>query len=138
MEVFKCDKCGAYIDNISQKRLVKMIGLERYEFGKNTKTVELCPNCWVELEDYLGTKVEEPKAAVSHEPDLRYRQEEWIPCTERLPEKGQYVLCSVDRRDEINECRVIITMFQDNDFWHNGRIYAWKPLPEPLEKEEEE
>lgn len=77
-------------------------------------------------------------AGISHEPDLKYRQEEWIPCTERLPKEGQYVLCSVDRRDEINECRVIITMFQDNDFWHNGRIYAWRPLPEPLKKEEEE
>ena len=76
MEAFKCDKCGAYIDNVSQKRLVRMIGLERYEFGKDTKTVELCPNCWVELEDYLGIEVETPKVAVSHETDLRYKGEE--------------------------------------------------------------
>ena len=138
MEVFKCDKCGKYIDNVGHKRIVKLVGREvMWDFSGATKEVELCTDCYKELQEYLGIE-ETPKAAVSHEPDLRYRQEEWIPCTERLPEKGQYVLCSVDRRDEINECRVIITMFQDNDFWHNGRIYAWRPLPEPLEKEEEE
>lgn len=132
METFKCDKCGAYIDNVSQKRLVKMIGMERYEFAQKTKTVELCPNCWVELEDYLGIEVETPKETVSHEPDLRYRQREWIPCTERHPEEGVMVM-TTGSDGKLGYLNKIV----DGIWVYKGNPIAWMPLPEPYEEVEE-
>jgi len=63
------------------------------------------------------------------------KKDEWIPCTKRLPEEDQYVLASV--RPENAQYRVIISRFRDNEYWHDGRIQAWKPLPEPYEEEEE-
>ena len=51
----------------------------------------------------------------------------WIPCSERLPEDGQKVLCSIDGN-------IAISRYGGEGFWVNGRIEAWMPLPKKFEK----
>lgn len=51
----------------------------------------------------------------------------WIPVIERLPEEGQKVLCTVTNEEH----SVVIMYFKDASYWHDGKISAWMPLPEP-------
>ena len=64
----------------------------------------------------------------------------WIPVTERLPEVGEYVLCSQINGD-VGEGKMY-----GNEKWHicyDDSIYkkewveAWQPLPEPYKEEGE-
>lgn len=66
-------------------------------------------------------------------------RQKWIPCSERLPETGEYVLCSQDNGD-VGEGKLL-----DYGRWHIcydqtcHRPYwvkAWMPLPEPWKGEE--
>lgn len=59
----------------------------------------------------------------------------WIPCSERLPQADEYVLCSV--KDEYAKHNIIISQFKDEIYWHNGRIIAWMPIPEPYKQTNE-
>ena len=52
---------------------------------------------------------------------------DWIPVIEMLPEKGTLVLCTV--RDEKHS--VIITQYDEEQYWFDGKIVAWMPLPKP-------
>ena len=52
----------------------------------------------------------------------------WIPCSERLPVKGQSVLASVCAEDV--KWKIIIVDYKEEDFWFDGKIDAWQPLPE--------
>ena len=59
----------------------------------------------------------------------------WIPTEEMLfPKYGQKVLASV--RTDIATHEVIITEYQRQEYWHNGIITAWQPLPAPYQKGE--
>ena len=60
-------------------------------------------------------------------------QTEWIPVTERLPEKDGRYLCSYE--NEFGTC-VDFGKFEKNDWWV-GRVTAWMPLPEPWKGDEE-
>lgn len=51
----------------------------------------------------------------------------WIPVIERLPEDKQKVLCCVTNEKH----SVVITYFEDASYWHDGKISAWMPCPEP-------
>ena len=59
------------------------------------------------------------------------RQQEWIPCSERLPKENTEVLMSLEWGIDIGEHR--------NGDWHSewinhyddGNVLAWMPLPEP-------
>lgn len=53
----------------------------------------------------------------------------WIPCSELLPAYGQTVLASVCAEDA--EWKIIIACYKEEDFWLDGKIDAWQPLPEP-------
>lgn len=53
---------------------------------------------------------------------------EWIPCSERLPEVGQYCFITLKDRD--------VNMDKYCSYgWHNygDEVLAWMPLPEPYE-----
>jgi len=70
------------------------------------------------------------------------RNLDWIPCSERLPEKDGKYLCTVNR-----ELRVVRTMFYRPSAWdaenkckwktsddfyaYDWFVLAWMPLPEP-------
>ena len=56
-------------------------------------------------------------------------QDDWIPVSEGLPEVGEYVLASV--HDDYADCNIIINKYGEQAFWSNGRITAWRSLPEP-------
>ncbi len=53
----------------------------------------------------------------------------WIPCNELLPAYGQTVLASVCAEDA--EWKIIIACYKEEDFWLDGKIDAWQPLPTP-------
>ena len=59
----------------------------------------------------------------------------WIPVSERMPNFNDIVLASAD--SDYNELRVIITVYGGEEFWFNGKIKAWRPLPEPYRAESE-
>lgn len=57
---------------------------------------------------------------------------EWIPCSERLPDKdGDYLAtCCVCGYVYVGISRYLIC--DDGDiFWELQNVLAWKPLPEP-------
>ena len=58
----------------------------------------------------------------------------WIPCNELLPAYGQTVLASVCAEDA--EWKIIIACYKEEDFWLDGKIDAWHPLPTPYAKGE--
>ena len=60
----------------------------------------------------------------------------WIPVSERLPNFNDIVLASTD--SDYDELRVILTVYNAEEFWFNGKIKAWMPLPEPYKAESEE
>lgn len=64
------------------------------------------------------------------------KQPRWIPVNEKLPNFNDIVLASVI--DDNIGLRVIIINYRREEFWFNGRITAWMPLPEPYKAESEE
>lgn len=58
----------------------------------------------------------------------------WVPCNELLPAYGQTVLASVCAEDA--EWKIIIACYKEEDFWLDGKIDAWQPLPTPYAKGE--
>ena len=62
---------------------------------------------------------------------------EWIPTIERLPKVGDTVLCSV-KPPECTYHHIIICKYCAEEFWKDGMIRAWQPLPEPYKAESEE
>ena len=69
------------------------------------------------------------------------KKEEWIPCSERLPEEGKEVLISSDGGLYIAELEIL----EGNVYWNETieyrsvkRVSAWMPLPKPYEAERKE
>lgn len=71
---------------------------------------------------------------IDKQPTIEERK--WIPCKERLPKIGQYVLRTVKGFSwNCEECWTVdIGLYDTND----GSIVAWMPLPEPYRKEGEQ
>lgn len=59
----------------------------------------------------------------------------WIPVSEKLPEIGQYVLCSLIKAKDV-EHRVIICEYRREVWW--SYVTAWMPLPKPYMVEPQE
>lgn len=64
------------------------------------------------------------------------QEPKWIPVSDKLPNFNDIVLASADIN--LNELRVIITVYSGEEFWFNGKIKAWMPLPEPYKAESED
>ena len=58
----------------------------------------------------------------------------WIPVSERFPEIGQYVLCSLIKAKDVKH-RVIICEYKQEVWW--SYVQAWMPLPQPYKAESE-
>lgn len=56
--------------------------------------------------------------------------QQWIPVTERLPEKHQYVLVTYNGLD--GRRLVVVTNWNPNT-WIESNSVAWMPVPEPYE-----
>lgn len=65
---------------------------------------------------------------------------EWIPCSERLPEKTGYYLVQLSRKlpnEDYADRVVVLYNGEDKEFMAYERlIIAWQPLPEPYHKGE--
>ena len=68
--------------------------------------------------------------------------QQWIPCSERLPEEFKRVLCCTDMREMFLACVYIFDdgnySFDDEDgmMWE-GNVVAWMPLPEPYKEDDD-
>lgn len=64
---------------------------------------------------------------------------EWIPCSERLPEKTGYYLVQLSRKLPIEDyADRVVALYngEDKEFMTYERfIIAWQPLPEPYKGE---
>lgn len=71
------------------------------------------------------------KALPSAQPEHR-----WIPCSERLPEVRQWVLCQC-RAGIMDVLRLTVDGSWNKDYpnaeYMGGFVIAWMPLPEPYE-----
>ena len=64
---------------------------------------------------------------------------EWIPCSERLPEKvGRYLITAVWKDGEFEKHSVYNAVYESDNLWHGEgyklvpyKLIAWQPLPEP-------
>ena len=65
--------------------------------------------------------------------DMAEKTAEWIPVKDRMPDFNDIVLASVD--SDYDELRVILTVYNAEEFWFNGTIKAWMPVPEPYKAE---
>ena len=67
---------------------------------------------------------------------LSAAQPQWIPVSERLPEKGGLYLVTLKRFSEAEICTRYFNKGTDGDFWSgcwgNTRVLAWMPLPIPF------
>lgn len=57
------------------------------------------------------------------------KQEDWIPCSERLPEKDGYYQVTIDLNCDIEKF-IAVSQFQKGE-WEAIGVIAWMPLPEP-------
>ena len=68
------------------------------------------------------------------------RSEEWVPCSERLPEPGSWAIwCSVKGIIQVARWKedAIDHFFPDQGFFQLEDAVAWMPLPEPWEGTED-
>ena len=56
---------------------------------------------------------------------------EWIPVTERLPEKNTWVLAYCKYNGHV------VDYLDINGLWSYGNVTHWMPLPEPPKEETE-
>lgn len=61
------------------------------------------------------------------------KEQQWIPCSERLPEKSGYYLATIDIG-----LKVVDVIFFNNGsgFLMANTVKAWKPRPTPYQKGE--
>ena len=85
----------------------------------------------------LERKIDELEIEIGRLRAIGENQPKWIPVSERLPDMGKYVLCSVDKNHVYeSDLEVIITQFRNEGWWTDGRIKAWMPLPKPYKEGE--
>ena len=78
--------------------------------------------------------------AMSIIPSADRPQGEWVPCSERLPNENEWVLCSCN-----NGCAILILKLKGK-VWHKTEsveylskfVNAWMPLPEPMKGADDE
>ena len=71
----------------------------------------------------------------------RIRSKRWVPCSERLPENEDNVLCCTATKKGLRNV-VIGYYILDKGCWacamNSSNVIAWTPLPEPYKEEAEQ
>ena len=96
------------------------------------------------LYEHFDMEMEIQRSAMKfmgYEPAIKDAQPHWIPCSERLPEVRQWVLC---------QCRAgimdVLRLTEDGSWYKGypnaeymgGFVVAWMPLPKPYGGDKEE
>ena len=65
-------------------------------------------------------------------------EQQWIPCSERLPDKNQICIVTDDKRDITYEYGFHLETYDEVNGWTylGHKIIAWMPLPEPWKGEQ--
>ena len=63
------------------------------------------------------------------------RPQEWIPCSERLPEKDGFYLVTITDGEQIAVCKMPFVEFEWKDNWFDDEVIAWMPLPSAYQRE---
>lgn len=67
-----------------------------------------------------------------------YRENQWIPVSERLPKEHVDVLCCFTSH---GKTRIRVSHRMDYNYWNEvgrtGDMVAWMPLPEPYKEEKQ-
>lgn len=97
------------------------------------RACQTCDGC-----NFEGTSTDEIECfdlfSASEVYNAGYRKQEWISVEERLPEKGQHVLCLYPQKDYGSKCVVDYAETADGFFAEQylfERPSHWMPLPEP-------
>ena len=112
------------INHFSQEEFEETFHIKDADLQKMVKVlndvnIKECP--YFELSDKYGNSAR------------YYRENQWIPCSERLPKYGQVVLW----RNEYGSVFTSAITGNIGYSWHIGRrhwgtdVVAWMPLPEP-------
>lgn len=92
----------------------------------------------------LGGSSRNDAVRMARELQQRREAERWIPCGERVPEEGQYVLCVYEDGECVTD-NVALCQFRyhngepifhdDGSNWPAANITHWRPLPAPPTQE---
>ena len=116
----------------------KLIDAYRFEeelyheaFERDSDMQRWDSGCWIRYK--LFERMLEKQPAVDVEPH-------WIPCSERLPEVREWVLCQC-RAGIMDVLRLTADGSWDKGYPHTeymgGFVVAWMPLPKPYEGDKE-
>ena len=87
------------------------------------------------LEDDIKEKSKDDFIALCEDESNSENPNRWIPVSERLPEIGQYILCSLINSKDVEHI-IIICEYKQEIWW--SYVIAWMPLPKPYKAESEE
>ena len=111
----------------------------RKELCKVYAKINKLPSAKPYTDEEIQRMSELEQAEIEKAYELGRKSMKWVLCSERLPEKGEKVLASTQNT-------VFTQVFKgtqgtcDSWWWNNNTIktiYAWMPLPEPYQEEQE-
>lgn len=132
---------------MKQKSCKKCGSISLYTNSKGNQTGLYCNNCgawikWLNKDEIRAFEYEILKTSETS------RHDEWIPCSERLPESEEpEILCLVTYQDfNLSKCKWgntrlgIMSYLTKPRIWNTKaliNVLAWMPLPEPFKLMEE-
>lgn len=100
------------------------------------EAISICPPCMKGTGIYRTSALEEAIDIINQIP-FADRPQEWIPCSEKLPEAdglylATFTLIGIPKFSNVESFK--------NGKWeyHNGYIIAWMPLPKPWKGADDE
>ncbi len=67
---------------------------------------------------------------------FEHETDDWIPCSERLPEEEGPYLLTAKTASGIRYVRMGL-LYSDGKFGNHNSVIAWMPLPEPYKESED-